>query len=918
MAFTPGMERTLAVKVESDGVGGFASAMDSATAALGKFKYAVGLAGGALAAFGTGALAVATSSAADFEQAMVEVEKVTNPEVASEMSGEIMEMARTIPLAQDELATLTADAARFGITGPENLREFTETTAKMATATNLGAQEAGESLARLATLTNTPVDEMENLGSSVNELSNNFATSSSEIVDSMMRSSAALSQLGLSNTEIVGLSGALNEVSESSERAGSRLRRLGQEMMDPNKADDLAAAMGMTTEEFATMREEDPTKLIKQMATAMKDGGDQADALRSTLTTTSRQALGGLSQNLDGVESGLSMASDSYEEATSLQKEFDAATDTFNSRLKIFKNLLRENAVEIGNVLLPPLTRLLTRVNDFLTSSDSLINKLTAQQKAFGLAASAVGGLMLAVGMLVSGPLGLAIGAVAALGAAYATNFAGMRGHVNRFVSTLRATFVPMLQRLGKITQTVLSGIRDLWRQNRTSVIADVTALFAGIRTVATAGLNFYETLYRDTLGRIEAFWTSNRTRITKTVRNLFAIVRMVTRQSLGMLFTLWQTHSGKVFSTVRNFATLVQTTIFGLATALLQIITPLLARLRTFWENHGENIMFIVRTFAGVVITVVTALTNTLMGILGTFFAVAGKAWDLFGDEIVTIVELAADVIFSTLGWLLDGLVTLIKTTTAVMEGDWKAAFNLIAGFFERTLNGIYQFATSWGSRFLGWLGGLLDGAIQAFKDFGNWLIFGSFIPEMFEKVLSFLGDVDIAGAIMAPLDAFKGAISGAVDTVVSTFEGALSTVEDIAGSIMSTANDAVDAASSALSKAESMASDAASAASDAASSASSAASDAADAAGDVAGDAVSSVPGLASGGIVTQPTLAMVGEGGESEAVIPLSKLEQMTGGGDTPQIGRVVVQANSRAEGEAAAMGFTDELRSHGFRL
>jgi hypothetical protein len=36
--------------------------------------------------------------------------------------------------------------------------------------------------------------------------------------------------------------------------------------------------------------------------------------------------------------------------------------------------------------------------------------------------------------------------------------------------------------------------------------------------------------------------------------------------------------------------------------------------------------------------------------------------------------------------------------------------------------------------------------------------------------------------------------------------------------------------------------------------------------------------IPGMASGGIVTGPTLAMVGEGRESEAVMPLSKLEAM----------------------------------------
>jgi TP901 family phage tail tape measure protein len=42
-----------------------------------------------------------------------------------------------------------------------------------------------------------------------------------------------------------------------------------------------------------------------------------------------------------------------------------------------------------------------------------------------------------------------------------------------------------------------------------------------------------------------------------------------------------------------------------------------------------------------------------------------------------------------------------------------------------------------------------------------------------------------------------------------------------------------------------------------------------------------------FASGGIVTRPTFALIGEGGESEAVIPLSRLSQMVGGGGAVQI-------------------------------
>jgi hypothetical protein len=49
----------------------------------------------------------------------------------------------------------------------------------------------------------------------------------------------------------------------------------------------------------------------------------------------------------------------------------------------------------------------------------------------------------------------------------------------------------------------------------------------------------------------------------------------------------------------------------------------------------------------------------------------------------------------------------------------------------------------------------------------------------------------------------------------------------------------------------------------------------------GGFVGKAAGKIAGLAEGGIVTRPTLAMVGEGGEPEAVIPLSKMGQMGGG-------------------------------------
>ena len=335
-------------------------------------KLALGLGGvlaGALAVQGLGA---ATRAAADFETAMVEVQKVTDEETAAALAGEMRELSTEIPVAQEELAALAADAARFGIRGTENIRNFTETVSRMSVATDLSTQEAGEAFARLSVLTETPVDQMENLGSAINALSNEMATSSGEIVDSMLRSSAALNQFGLNNRQIVGMSAALNEVSESSRRAGSRLRRVAQELLDPRKVGDVARALGMTEAEFKNLRREQPDQIMLRLAEAFAEGGRTAEELRGTLSTASRQAVAGLAQNLDGLRTALQRSNETFAEGTSLQKEFDAATQTFNSRMQVLKNNINEVAITIGNDLLPVLNPLLETLNDLISGSEDL------------------------------------------------------------------------------------------------------------------------------------------------------------------------------------------------------------------------------------------------------------------------------------------------------------------------------------------------------------------------------------------------------------------------------------------------------------------------------------------------------------------------------------------------------------------
>lgn len=71
--------------------------------------------------------------------------------------------------------------------------------------------------------------------------------------------------------------------------------------------------------------------------------------------------------------------------------------------------------------------------------------------------------------------------------------------------------------------------------------------------------------------------------------------------------------------------------------------------------------------------------------------------------------------------------------------------------------------------------------------------------------------------------------------------------------------------------------------------------------------------VPGFASGGIVTAPTLAMIGEGGEHEAVIPLNDRNLRAMGGNGSKGGGVIVNITNKTSSEVSVQksGFNEDL-------
>jgi TP901 family phage tail tape measure protein len=352
------------------------SAQDRATGALDNIGQSLGnikmLAAGAGAAIGGLITYQNIQAAKEFETAMLELQKVTSEGFAEKFRKDVFDMADQMALTQEQLAGLSADAARFGIRGSENIRKFVESVGRMSIATQISAENAGEQFAKLETIMGVPVKQTENLGSAINALSNNFATSADEIVNATLRSSASLTQLGLGENQILGLVTALNEVTPNARFAGTALRRLGDSLQRPKRIEEIAKGFGITANRLRKIRRETPLKIIMKLAEVMKKGGERANYFSEVLNARTMRAVRGLGQNLSEARDAVNFANEEFKEGTSLQEEHADAADTTANRFQRLQNSVKELQISLGLTLLPAVNDSIGAFNWLVDSINSL------------------------------------------------------------------------------------------------------------------------------------------------------------------------------------------------------------------------------------------------------------------------------------------------------------------------------------------------------------------------------------------------------------------------------------------------------------------------------------------------------------------------------------------------------------------
>lgn len=506
------------------------NSLDEAAMAIAGFKTQVAALGTGAAIAGAAGIAAATQAARTWNEVQREMHKVTDAETAKELGEAMRNLSRDIPVATNELGKLAADAARFGIEGKENIEKFTRSVAKMAAATDLTTDEAGEAFAKLSAITDTPAAKMENLGSSIALLENNFATSASEIAEASLRASASMNRMGASQTEIVALSTALNEVNPSARRAGTGLRRVAQEMMDPKNVGDLASSLGATEEEFANMREQAPVKTMMQLATTFQEGGKRADFVSAAMSTFAERTLAQLAGNLDAAKEAMDKSNKAFNEATQLQREYEIQTDSLDAQLQRLINSLRDTAITVGNVFIPVLKDAIDAILPVLDRFDEWVNASDGVKQAMILVGTTIAGVIPILGLFVqlmpsltttlyagtaalislTSTVAATVGPVVALGIAFKRNFMGIRESIMSVVDVFKNEFQATVEEVSKTVRLIAGSLMKAWEEHGDTIESTIRAIIETIEGGLISAIRTAGNIIRSGLRDFRSWWRAH------------------------------------------------------------------------------------------------------------------------------------------------------------------------------------------------------------------------------------------------------------------------------------------------------------------------------------------------------------------------------------------------------------------------
>lgn len=253
-----------------------------------------------------------------------------------------------------------------------------------------------------------------NLGATLVDLGNNFATTEADIMSMSLRLAAAGEQVGLTEPQILGFAAALSSVGIRAEMGGSAFSKalINMEVAAETGGDaleDFARVSGMTAEAFKTLWDRDPAAAFQAFISGlaqMDEEGISAIATLDEIGIAEIRLRDTLLRSVNANElfaEAQRMANTAWSENTALTEEANKRYATTESRLANLKNTAVLFAQQIGDDLNPTIQSLIDGAAGLLGKFMELDEGQRQQIVKMAAYAAAAGPVLLMLGKITKG-----------------------------------------------------------------------------------------------------------------------------------------------------------------------------------------------------------------------------------------------------------------------------------------------------------------------------------------------------------------------------------------------------------------------------------------------------------------------------------------------------------------------------------
>ncbi|HDK7165943.1 TPA: phage tail tape measure protein [Clostridium botulinum] len=411
------------------------------------------------------ALGVGSAKAAiDFESAFTGVKKTVDgtKEQFANLEKGIRSTSKVMPQSATEIAGVAEAAGQLGIK-TDNILGFTKSMVMLGDSTNMSSETAATALARFANITQMSQKDFDKLGSVIVHLGNNLATTESEIVEMGLRLAGAGKQIGLTEGQILGLSGAFSSVGIEAEMGGSAISKVMVKMqaaatIGSNKAKELEKSTGMTIRQLELMAS-NQGKAFKEVADSLnmttgemnsviksskeldnfgKIAGMTGEQFKEAFQKDAATALIAFIRGLGNAENAgssaiemleemgikevrlrdsllraanagtlledsINMGTKAWGENVALANEANQRYETTESKLKMAKNQITDAGITIGKNLLPALRDIAVSVAGMTEKFSHLSPEMQKGIVKFGAFVAITGPTVVGIGKIITG-----------------------------------------------------------------------------------------------------------------------------------------------------------------------------------------------------------------------------------------------------------------------------------------------------------------------------------------------------------------------------------------------------------------------------------------------------------------------------------------------------------------------------------